>query len=139
MLYSLNSGASIAGHWTGFGDWKFKGEGEGVHCSPMVMSWSEDDKTLNLENGSFDCGVVAMDLGSSTWTKQADHVLLDENQNKIGTYDGQSLQVIIPSPNDKTQISVSIKREANHIDYEEIWFNADEKIYVITGRLFTSQ
>jgi len=138
LFCSLNSVASIAGQWTGFGTWKFQNKGEGARCMPMTMTWSENKNTLNLEQGYFDCEMVGLDLGSSIWTKKGD-VLFDENNNEIGTYNGTQLNVIIPSPNEKTKISVSIKREANHIDYEEIWFNEFEKVYIITGRLFTSK
>jgi hypothetical protein len=42
------------------------------------------------------------------------------------------------SPNENTTIHISVKRAANHYDYQEVWFNQYEKIYVIEGRLFTS-
>jgi len=138
MLIGLTAQAGVSGDWTGFGYWKFKGEGEGVRCMPMQMKWSEGKDFISLDGGFFDCGIVAQDLGSAQWKLDGQNVIDDQNQ-VIGTYDGQLLEMITPSPNDKTQISIKIKREANHIDYEEIWFNQYEKVYVITGRLFTSQ
>lgn len=129
--------ASLAGNWTGWGSWKFKGEGEGAHCNPMQMQWSETTNTIAIERGLFDCGVVVMHLDRTAWTIKNGH-LFDEDQKDVGTYDGTNLQVDMPSPNEKTTIHISVKREANHYDYKEDWFNSVEKVYVIEGRLFTS-
>jgi len=138
LSVSLIANAGVSGNWTGFGYWKFKGQGEGVRCMPMQMKWSEGDDFISLDGGYFDCGIVAQDLGSDRW-KVKDGQIYDHQDQVIGSYDGQNLEMITASPNEKTQISIKIKREANHIDYEEIWFNQYEKVYVITGRLFTSQ
>jgi hypothetical protein len=129
--------ASIAGNWTGYGNWAFRNEADATHCDSMTMTWSESDTKLNLEKGHYECDVVTMDIDPVAWTKNGQN-LLDENKNVIGTYDGTNLNVTIPSPANNTQIQISIKREANHIDYREVWFNPQEKVYIINARLFTS-
>ena len=129
--------AKLAGDWTGWGNWSFKGEAPGVDCSTMQMRFAETSEQISIESGFFDCSVVAMHLDKSTW-KITEHELFDEQGKKVGTYDGQNLTVLMPSPNANTTIFVSIRRNANHFDYKEVWFNKIENIYVITGRLFTS-
>lgn len=137
LFLSITTWASFAGDWTGFGTWKFKGEGPGAYCSPMTITWSETNKSFAIEKGLFDCDVVAMHLGQTSWTLR-DGILFDDTNIAVGHYDGISLEVQMPSPNDKTKILVKVKRTANHLDYQEIWFNPKEKVYVIEGRLFTS-
>lgn len=137
LLVSKLAFASLAGDWIGWGSWKFKGEGDGARCTTMQMQWSENQNEIAIEKGYFDCEVVAMHLDRTAWTKKEGH-LFDANQNDVGTYDGSNLLVYMPSPNEKTTIGIEVKREANHYDYKEIWFNAQEKVYVIEGRLFTS-
>lgn len=137
LFTSVISQASLTGKWTGFGSWKFKGEGEGLHCSPIRMQWSETKNTLTLETGVYDCEIVIMHLGKSVWAIK-DGLLFDENQKEVGTYDGANLEAYMPSPNENTTIHFKIKREGNHYDFTEIWFNSVEKVYVIEGRLFTS-
>jgi hypothetical protein len=134
---TLPAFASIAGDWTGWGFWAFKKEEDQTNCDLMKMTWRETATELILEKGFFECDVVAMELDRTVWKKQGQN-LIDENKKTIGTYDGQNLEVIIPSPNVNTQISVKIKREANHFDYREVWFNSQEKVYIIKGRFFTS-
>ncbi len=136
LLGSLLAHAGLAGDWTGFGSWKFKGEGDGVRCSPMTMKWTETANTIAIESGLFDCELVAMHLYKTEWTIQAGK-LFDENQKEVGWYNGTEFQVYMPSPNENTTISVSAKRTANHYDYQEVWFNKYEKVYVIEARFFT--
>lgn len=131
------SQAKLAGNWTGWGSWKFKGEGDGVHCSPMQMQWSESKNRIAIEKGFFDCEIVAMHLDKTEWALK-DGLLFDEEQKQVGSYDGMNFTVYMPSPNANTTIEIKVKREANHYDYQEIWFNSVEKVYVIEGRLFTS-
>ena len=138
FLFSLTTLAGYAGDWTGFGSWKFKGEGPGAHCSPMTITWSETAKTIAIEKGLFDCEVVAMHLGQTSWTIK-DGKLFDETNTEVGSYDGTSFQVYMPSPNARTTILVKVQRSANHLDYQEIWFNPEQKIYVIEGRMFSSR
>lgn len=136
LFSSFLAHAGLAGDWIGFGSWKFKGEGDGVRCSPMTMKWTETASTIAIESGFFDCEFVAMHLYKTEWVIR-DGKLFDENQKEVGTYNGTDFQVYMPSPNDKTTISVSAKREANHYDYQEVWFNEFEKVYVIEARFFT--
>ncbi len=129
--------ARLAGDWIGWGNWSFKGEGPGADCNPMTMTWSETADSISIEHGLFDCGIVAMHLGKTAWKlKQGE--LFDEANAKVGTYDGTSFSAYMPSPNENTTIEIKLKREANHYDYQEVWFNKYEKVYVIKGRLFTS-
>ncbi|MEQ1722880.1 MAG: hypothetical protein ABL930_06860 [Pseudobdellovibrio sp.] len=139
LLLSLASisEARLAGNWTGWGTWKFKGEGDGANCNPMQMQWSESKNAIAIERGIFDCGIVVMHLDKTPWTLK-DGLLFDEEQKEVGSYDGTNFEVFMPSPNEKTTIHIKVKRTANHYDYSEIWFNQYEKVYVIEGRLFTS-
>ncbi len=139
LTFSLSTitWAGFSGDWTGFGSWKFRGESPGAHCSPMTMTWSETAKSVGIEKGLFDCEVVAMHLGHTSWILK-DGSLFDETNTVVGTYDGTSFEAQMPSPNDKTTILVKVKRTANHLDYQEIWYNPKEKVYVIEGRLFSS-
>lgn len=129
--------ARLAGSWTGFGSWKFKGEGDGVRCSPMRMQWSESKSKIAIEKGFFDCQVVALHLDRTEWTIK-DGLLFDTENKEVGSYDGSRLTVYMSSGSENTDIIIRVKREANHFDYQEIWYNPSEKIYVIEGRLFTS-
>ena len=135
LLIAAVAEARLAGSWVGWGQWSFKGDG--VRCSPMQMQWSESANTIAIEKGYFDCDVVAMELGHTAWTIN-DGRLFDENQKEVGRYDGNYFEVEMPSPNENTMIQIRVRREANHYDYEEIWYNTHEKIYVIEGRLFNS-
>ena len=135
LLLSVTAHAGLAGKWIGWGTWTFKGDGVG--CNPMTMQWSETKTSIAITGGYFDCQVVGMDLGDTAWTLK-DAVLFDENQKAVGTYDGSRFEVDMPSPNENTSIHIIVKREGNHYDYQEIWYNPAEKIYVIEGRLFTS-
>lgn len=136
FLSSVVVHAGLAGDWTGFGKWTFKGEGDGVRCSPMTMKWSETKNTIAIESGFFDCEFVAMHVYKTEWTI-IDGKLLDADQKEVGSYNGTEFQVYMPSPNEKTTIAISAKREANHYDYQEVWFNEFEKVYVIQARFFT--
>jgi len=137
LLLSATSWAGLAGDWLGFGTWKFKGEGEGLSCSPMKMQWSEISNTIAIEGGYFDCAVLAMELGQTKWIIKDGH-LLDADEKEVGTYDGKNFEVYMPSPADNTTIYIKVKRDANHLDYQEVWFNSVEKVYVIEARLFSS-
>ncbi len=128
--------AGLAGDWTGWGSWKFKGEGDGAACSPMSMRWSETSSKIAIETGVFDCEVAVMYLDKTEWTI-ANGRLFDAELKEVGSYDGTRFEVYMPSPNVNTTIHIALNRVANHYDYEEVWFNKTEKIYVITGRLFT--
>ena len=138
LLLSTTTWASFSGDWTGFGTWKFRGEGPGAQCSPMTITWSETSQSVSIEKGLFDCDVVTMHLGQTRWTLK-DRILFDESNTAIGKYDGTSFEAQMPSPNNNTTILVKVNRAANHLDYQEIWFNPKEKVYVIEGRLFSSQ
>ena len=138
LLFSSFAQAKLAGDWIGWGNWTFKGEGEGVYCSPMTMTWSESANHIAIEKGFFDCELVAMHLYKTSWALKDGELFDEETNAKVGTYDGNNLSVYMPSPNENTTIQVIVKRSANHYDYQEVWFNKYEKVYVITGRLFTS-
>lgn len=137
LLISTISWADLSGNWTGFGTWKFKGEGEGSYCSPMQMQWSENQNTIAIEKGLFSCEFADMYLEKTAWTIK-DGLLFDEEQKEVGSYDGANLQVYMSIPNETTSIHIQVKRDGNHYDYQEVWFNSVEKIYVIEGRFFTS-
>jgi len=135
VLIGLSAEAQLKGTWTGFGQWTFKGEGEGVHCSSMTMTWSESDHEIAIEKGYFDCDLVALYLEKTSWLIQ-DGQLLDRDQNVVGRYDQQHFEVIMKNPEDQVQIHVQVDRVDNYYNYQETWFNSVEKIYVIKGRLF---
>ena len=137
LLLAITANASFLGNWAGFGSWKFRGQGDGTHCPSMTMTWSETSSSIGIEKGYFDCEVVGMELGQTNWKLQ-DGQLIDENNTVVGNYDGVHLAVEMPSPNEKTTISIHITRVANHLEYQEVWYSAVEKVYVIEGRLFTS-
>ncbi len=137
VLFTVAAQAGYRGDWIGWGTWKFKGEGEGVRCSPMQITWSESASHIAIEKGLFDCEIVAMHLDKTSWSIK-DGKLFDDQNVEVGKYDGVTLVVYMPSPNLNTTIQVSVKRAANHIDYQEVWFNPQEKVYVIEGRMFTS-
>lgn len=136
LFVSMVSNASLSGDWIGFGSWKFKGEGEGARCSPMTMTWSETPKKIAIESGFFDCDFVGMHVYKNEWSIQ-DGKLFDEDQKEVGSYNGTEFQVYMPSGTENVTIAISAKREANHYDYQEVWFNQYEKIYVIDARFFT--
>ena len=100
------------------------------------MTWVETATTVGISKGHFDCELVAMHLDETIWNLK-DGKLFDENNQEVGSYDGQSFEVMMPSAYERTTIHIKARREANHIDYDEIWFNPEQKIYVIEGRLFT--
>lgn len=133
---SLQSQASISGSWTGWGSWAFRNEQDLIPCNLMKMRWTENEKSLSLAHGFYDCEVVRMEIDPVSWQKVGQD-LFDENSSKVGTYDGQNLDIKIQSPVENTMIHIKIKREANHFDYRETWFNSDEKVYIIKGRFFT--
>lgn len=133
----LTAHANLAGDWIGWGTWKFKGEGDGVVCNPMTMQWSESKTEIGITGGLFDCQIVAMHLGETKWKLQ-DGKLFDDANSEVGSYDGTTLEVYMASPNENTTIYVKVVRAANHYDYQEIWYNPQQKVYVIEGRLFTS-
>ena len=135
-ILSLQSQASIEGNWTGWGFWAFRNEEDFTRCDLMKMRWLETQDALTLAHGFYDCGIVRMEVDPVSWKKKGPN-LLDENGQISGTYDGQNLDIKIQSPVEGTQIHISLKREANHFDYREIWFNEREKVYIIKGRLFT--
>lgn len=135
VLLASAAEADFAGKWIGWGSWTFKGDGVG--CNPMQMQWAESKDSISIVGGYFDCDVVGMNLGNQTWVLK-NGLLFDENQKQVGTYDGTFFEVDTPSPNENTSIHIKVKRDAGHIDYEEIWYNPNEKIYVIEGRMFTS-
>ena len=101
------------------------------------MQWSEISNTIAIEGGYFDCAVLAMELGQTKWIIKDGH-LLDADEKEVGTYDGKNFEVYMPSPADNTTIYIKVKRDANHLDYQEVWFNSVEKVYVIEARLFSS-
>ena len=136
-FFSIAVQAQLAGNWVGWGTWKFKGEGEGVRCSPMQMQWSEAKNKIAIEKGYFDCELVALHLDRTEWQIK-DGKLFDSENKEVGTYDGKNLTVGFSSGYENTSVIVKLKREANHYDYQEIWYNPNEKVYVIEGRLFTS-
>lgn len=137
LVLSVSAQASLRGDWIGWGTWKFKGEGSGVACNPMTMKWRESATEIAITSGLFDCEIVAMHLDETKWKLQ-DGKLFDEQNLEVGSYDGSTFEVTMPSPNENTTIYIKAKREANHYDYQEIWYNKYEKVYVIEGRLFTS-
>lgn len=136
-IFSITAGADFGADWIGWGTWKFKGQGNGVECNPMTMKWIESKDQIGIAGGHFDCQVVVMKLGETFWSLK-EGKLFDDKNSEVGTYDGTNFVVTMPSPNHKTTIYIKAVRSANHLDYQEIWANADEKVYVIEGRLFTS-
>ncbi|MBC7465893.1 MAG: hypothetical protein H7256_07860 [Bdellovibrio sp.] len=134
---SLAAQAGFGGDWIGWGTWKFKGEGDGVNCNPMTMKWVESKTQVGVTGGDFDCEMVGMELGETMWNLK-DGKLFDDTNVEVGTYDGTTFEATMPSPNENTTIYIKAKRAANHLDYQEIWYNKYEKVYVIEGRLFTS-
>ncbi len=138
LFTAISLQASYQGDWTGWGTWKFKGDGDGMQCSTMQLTWSESESHVAIEKGLFECDLFALQLGKTSWILN-NGKLFDEKNIEVGRYDGISLVVYMPSPNVNTTIQISVKRVANHIDYQEVWFNTQEKVYVIQGRLFTAQ
>lgn len=128
----------IQGQWLGFGTWKFKGEGPGSHCSYMKMTWTETANQLTMGNGLFDCEYVRMHLTTLSW-KKVGQDLFDSQNVKVGQFKQNELSIQLPNANPNTQVIVHLKKENNHYDYQEVWFNKYEKVYVIDGRLFNGQ
>ncbi len=129
--------ANLSGNWVGWGEWTF--DGSGVVCNPMEMTWLETKNTVEISNGYFDCEIVAMHLGKTKWTIK-DQQLFDETEKNVGTYDGKIFSVYMPSPNENTTIHIRVDRtRPTSYDYQEVWFNKYEKVYVIKGRFFNGQ
>ncbi len=137
-LSAVPAMASLTGNWIGWGTWSYQNENDGVKCDTMQMAWTETDTSLVLEKGSYDCGVVGMEIDQIKWTRQGQNIL-DENQNVVGQYDGTDLKMTLAGPNPTTKINVSLHQEAGHFDYREVWYTDKEKIYIIKGRLFKHQ
>lgn len=135
VLVGLSAQAQLKGTWTGYGQWTFKGEGDGVRCSRMTMTWSENDREIAIEKGYFDCDLVAMHLERTSWSIQSGQ-LLDQNSQIVGSYDQKHFEVTMKNPDDTVQIHLQVDRSDSHYDYQETWFNTAEKIYVIKGRFF---
>lgn len=137
LFVSLISQASLHGNWTGWGVWKYQGEDPGMRCQSMNMTWTESEKVISIDQGKYDCDFFVMHLGKTEWRIQ-DGQLFNEAKKEVGTYDGTNFEVYMPAAEgETTSIHIKLKREANHIDFREVWYNEKEKIYVIEGRLFT--
>lgn len=137
FLFSTFSFASLHGDWLGWGTWKYQGQSPGMKCQSMSMTWSESKQHISLDQGKYDCEFFVMYLGKTEWRIENEK-LYDERNQEVGRYDGSNFEVYMPATEgETTAIHIQIKRVANHVDIQEIWYNAEEKIYVIQGRLFT--
>ncbi len=135
LMFSLVSEARLEGSWKGYGSWKFKGEGDGVPCN-MSMRWTETAETITIVKSDFICDLVSMHGEKVSWTIKENN-LVDEEGNIVGSYDGENFSVTMPSGYDNTDISIRLKRTGNNMDYQEVWFDARQTVYVIEARFAT--
>lgn len=133
LFLTVSAQAGIAGNWKGYGNWKFKGEGDGVDCA-MQMRWSETEHSVTIEKGYYDCDIVVMHTDKATW-KLVDGKLFDTDAKEVGKYDGSWFEVIQPSGFDNTNIEIKLRVKGNTYDYQETWFDGQQLLYLIRGRL----
>ncbi len=134
ILFSQLCMAALNGEWVGWGQWSY--DNSAVSCNPMKMTWQENEKILAITKGLFECELLVMHLGKTEWTKKDGH-LFDENDKDVGTYSADEISLYMPSPNENTTIHIQVKKtRPTSYDYQEVWFNKNEKLYVITGRFF---
>lgn len=134
FLFSQLTQAALNGEWVGWGQWSY--DNAAVSCNPMKMTWTENEKSLAINKGIFECEVLVMHLGKTEWAKK-DGLLFDEDNKQVGTYTDELISLYMPSPNVNTTIHIQVKKtRPTSYDYQEVWFNKNEKLYVITGRFF---
>jgi hypothetical protein len=133
LFLTLSAHAGIAGNWKGYGNWKFKGEGDGVDCS-MQMRWSETEHSVTIEKGYYNCDIVVMHTDKATW-KLIDGKLFDKDAKEVGKYDGSWFEVIQPSGYENTNIEIKLRVKGKTYDYQEVWYDGTQLLYLIRGRL----
>lgn len=134
LTSSANPGNSLAGKWTGWGEWTY--QGSGTRCDMMTLTFAEGKDFLERKGGYFDCGVVALASEPARWTKK-DGLLLDASGAEAGSYSGGAY-TLREAYGENVGIVTKIKVSGLHFDYSEVWTeHAGRELYVITGRLFT--
>ena len=98
LFFTQLSSAALNGEWVGWGQWSY--DNAAVSCNPMKMTWTENEKTLAINKGIFECEVLVMHLGKTEWTKK-EGLLFDEDNKQVGkrfgsikTKNCMSLQVV---------------------------------------------
>lgn len=114
LTLSFSAHASVAGSWSGSGDWIVENSTTG--CS-VNLSFDENSSELDRLGGNMDCDVVSMDTGSETLQKVNDQLVL--NGEVVGTwkqdyYDWTEVK-------QDAKIHTIIQVNGKHMDYEEIW------------------
>ncbi len=137
FIFTLQaSAASIQGIWTGWGEWNYDGSGTG--CPTMQLQFKESKSVLERTRGYFDCQVVGLESYPAQWIKRGP--LLASEQKVLGSYDGNNLKIKEFYGDEGIYIITSIRAEGLHMDYEEIWYQADGVVlYEILGRLFKKE
>ncbi|MCM2266604.1 MAG: hypothetical protein NDI60_02390 [Elusimicrobiales bacterium] len=131
---AANPENSLAGKWTGWGEWTY--QGSGTRCDVMWLIFEDKKDHLERKDGYFDCGFVGLASEPARWTKQGP-LLLDQNGAEAGSYEKGTV-VLKEAYSENVDILTTIKVSGLHFDYSEIWTEkSGRELYVITGRMFT--
>ena len=126
---------SLNGAWLGWADWNY--EGSGTHCVSAQFSYSEDETKLTRNMGHLDCDYVSMDYPALVLEKKSNGLF--NGDQKVGEF-GSDQYSWTEIYSENVKINVTVKREANHLDYGEQWIDSkSQKIYDIHSRLFLKE
>jgi hypothetical protein len=100
----------------------------------MQMRWSETEHSVTIEKGYYNCDIVVMHTDKATW-KLIDGKLFDKDAKEVGKYDGSWFEVIQPSGYENTNIEIKLRVKGNTYDYQEVWYDGTQLLYLIRGRL----
>lgn len=136
FIVQASQAASLDGLWTGWGEWTF--DGSGTSCPTMQLHFKETQHFLERVKGYFDCQVVGLETYPAKWLKRGNTLMIPYQAQ--GSYNGQQLKIKELYGNEGVSIQTSIQIEGLHMDYKEIWYEADgDVLYEITGRLFKKE
>lgn len=123
--------ANIGGKWQGTGEWKY--DGSSIPCYDIQLILTEDENQLSRKLGHFDCDYVTLDAPPLDIQKVGPNLVIDGNQ--IGSYENNKY-FWNEDYSERVKIKVNIQRVENHLDYAELWYDAqDVLIYDIKARL----
>lgn len=122
--------ADLTGRWEGAGEWLF--DGQGPECA-MALDFRESPTELKRLGGFFNCGIVTLQTGPATWTKQDEELLADGVV--IGRRTADTVETIeAPEEGSKVRVHTKITETAGRLKYEEVWIGSDgRQIYLIHG------
>lgn len=134
VLGTSISQAALQGKWMGFGQWNY--QGSGTRCDVMTLGFSESHNKLQRLNGSFDCGMVSLDLPAQEFLRDGNNLLIGDQI--VGSVDGDRYQWT-EQYSETVKVNNVILVEGTHLTYSETWIHKDgSTLYQISGRLFKS-